>query len=122
MCFFINNSHKNKIFMQERPNFLVVCGKNKQRSRTAESIFKNDNRFAIRSVGVSPKSNRKINEKDIEWADLILVMENDHKQKIKKLYSHVEIPTIEVLNIPDEYEYMDEELIEILNEKIEVFI
>ena len=108
--------------MKERPNFLVVCGKNKKRSRTAEFIFKNDNRFAVRSVGVSPKSNRKITEKDIEWADLILVMENDHKQKIKKLYSHLDIPTIKTLNIPDEYEYMDEELIEILTEKINIFL
>ncbi|WP_291725333.1 low molecular weight protein tyrosine phosphatase family protein [Bernardetia sp.] len=108
--------------MKERPNFLVVCGKNKKRSRTAEFIFKNDNRFAVRSVGVSPKSNRKITEKDVEWANLILVMEKDQKQKIKKLYSHLEIPTIEVLHIPDEYEYMDEELIEILTEKIEVFL
>ncbi|AFM02821.1 putative protein tyrosine phosphatase [Bernardetia litoralis DSM 6794] len=108
--------------MQERPKFLVVCGKNKKRSRTAEFIFKNDERFYIRSVGVSPKSNRKITENDINWADLILVMENDHKQKIKKIYSHLEIPTIETLNIPDEYEFMDEELIEILTEKINSFL
>lgn len=105
--------------MQERPKFLVVCGKNKKRSRTAEFIFKNDKRFAIRSVGVSPKSNRKITEKDIEWADLILVMENEHQQKIKKIYSHLEIPKIQVLDIPDEYEFMDEELIDILTEKID---
>ncbi|WP_375560835.1 low molecular weight protein tyrosine phosphatase family protein [Bernardetia sp. OM2101] len=108
--------------MKERAKFLVVCGKNKKRSRTAEFIFKNDERFDIRSVGVSPKSNRKITEKDIEWADLILVMENNHKQKIKKIYSHLEIPTIKVLNIPDEYEFMDEELIEILTEKIDFYL
>ena len=108
--------------MQERPKFLVVCGKNKKRSRTAEFVFKNDYRFNIRSVGVSPKSNRKITEEDIEWADLILVMENDHKQKIKKIYSNLEIPTIKVLNILDVYEFMDEELIEILTEKIEAFL
>lgn len=108
--------------MQERPKFLVVCGKNKKRSRTAEFIFKNDTRFDIRSVGVSPKSNRKITETDIIWADLILVMEKDHQQKIKKIYSHLEIPTIEVLDIPDEYEFMDEELIEILTEKINAFL
>lgn len=108
--------------MQERPNFLVVCGKNKKRSRTAEFIFKNDNRFAIRSVGVNPKSNRKITEKDIEWSDLILVMEKEHQQKIKKLYAYLELPTIEVLDIPDEYEFMDEELIEILTEKINSYI
>jgi len=50
--------------MTERPNILVVCGRNKKRSRTAEYIFKNDNRFNIRSAGLSPKSDRKISEND----------------------------------------------------------
>lgn len=106
-----------KYFM-ERPNVLVVCGKNKKRSRTAEFIFKNDNRFNIRSVGVSPKSERKISENDLNWADLVLVMEKEHKSKIKELYAHLEIPLMQVLDIADEYEFMDDELIQILNEKI----
>lgn len=104
--------------MTERPNILVVCGQNKKRSRTAEHIFKNDNRFSIRSVGVSPKSKRKISENDLNWADLVLVMETEHRSKIWKLYSHLELPTIEILDIPDEYEFMDEELIELLTDKI----
>ena len=104
--------------MTERPNILVVCGQNKKRSRTAEHNFKNDNRFSIRSVGVSPKSKRKISENDLNWADLVLVMETEHRSKIWKLYSHLELPTIEILDIPDEYEFMDEELIELLTDKI----
>jgi len=61
--------------MIERPNILVVCGRNKKRSRTAEHIFKNDDRFSIRSAGLSPKSDRKISKKDLNWADLVFVME-----------------------------------------------
>jgi len=45
-------------------------------------------------------------------------METDHRAKIKELYRHLQLPKIEVLNIPDEYEYLDEGLIEILNDKI----
>ncbi|MCU0438912.1 MAG: protein-tyrosine-phosphatase [Raineya sp.] len=105
-----------------QPHLLVVCGKNKKRSRTAEFIYKNDDRFHIRSVGLSPKSIRKITEKDIEWADVILVMEREQSKHIKDIYNYLEIPTIEVLNIPDEFEFMDEELITILNEKIELMI
>ena len=48
----------------DRPNILVVCGRNKRRSRTAEYIFKNDSRFQIRSVGLSAKSDRELKEKD----------------------------------------------------------
>ncbi|SEI46062.1 Predicted protein tyrosine phosphatase [Dyadobacter sp. SG02] len=105
-----------------RPNFLVICGKNKRRSRTAEYIFKNDQRFNIRSAGLSPQSNRKISEGDLNWADIALVMENDHKSKIRKLYDHLDLPPIQVLDIPDEYEFMDEELIEILTTKINTLL
>ncbi len=104
--------------MTERPNILVVCGRNKKRSRTAEYIFKKDNRFNIRSAGLSPKSDRKISENDLNWADLVFVMETGHRAKIWGLYRHLELPTIEVLNIPDEYEFMNDELIELLTDRI----
>lgn len=76
--------------MPERPNILVVCGRNKKRSRTAEHIFKNDNRFNIRSAGISPKSDRKISENDLKWADLVFVMETSHRAKIRELYRHLD--------------------------------
>ena len=100
--------------MIERPNILIVCGRNKKRSRTAEHIFKNDDRFKVRSVGLSPKSDRKISENDLNWADLVFVMETEQRAKILELYRHLELPNIEVLHIPDEYEFMDEELVEML--------
>ena len=101
------------------PHLLVICGKNKKRSRTAEQIFKNDSRYDIRSAGVSPKSVRKISENDLAWADLVLVMESAHRTKINDLYRHLDLPPIQVLHIPDEYEFMDEELIDILTDKVE---
>lgn len=104
--------------MTERPNILVVCGRNKKRSRTAEYIFKNDDRFNIRSAGLSPKSDRKISENDLNWADLVFVMETGQRTKIWALYRHLELPTIEVLNIPDDYEFMNDELVEILTDRI----
>lgn len=104
--------------MTERPNILVICGRNKKRSRTAEYIFKNDDRFHIRSAGLSPKSDRKISEKDLNWAHLVFVMETEQRAKIRELYRHLELPEIEVLHIPDDYEFMDEELIDMLPDRI----
>jgi protein-tyrosine phosphatase len=104
--------------MTNRPNILVVCGRNKKRSRTAEHIFKNDCRFNIRSVGLSPKSDRKISENDLNWADLVFVMETEQRSKICSLYMHLEIPTVEILHIPDDYEFMDKELVEMLTDRI----
>ncbi len=102
-----------------KPNILVVCGKNKRRSRTAENIFKNDARFKIRSAGLSPKSDRKITANDLLWANLVLVMERNHKTKIKEVFSYLKLPQIEVLFIPDIYELMDENLIKLLHGKME---
>lgn len=104
--------------MTYRPNILVVCGRNKKRSRTAEHIFKNDSRFNIRSAGLSPKSNRRISENDLNWADLVFVMETGQKAKVREIYRHLELPKIEILNIPDEYEFMNEELVGLLAEKL----
>jgi len=105
--------------MTERPNILVVCGRNKKRSRTAEHIFKNDNRFNIRSAGLSPKSDRKISENDLNWADLVFVMEHEQRSKIRELYRHLDLPKIDVLNISDDYEFMNLELVEMLTERID---
>ena len=104
--------------MTERPNILVVCGRNKKRSRTAEFIFKNDNRFNVRSAGLSPKSDRKISESDLNWADLVFVMEAEQRAKIREIYRHIELPKIEILDIADDYEFMNEELVEMLTERI----
>jgi protein-tyrosine phosphatase len=102
----------------ERPHLLVLCGRNKKRSRTAEFIFKNDDRFSIRSAGLSPKSNRKVNENDLRWADLVLVMEQKHRGKLTEMFNQHPLPPIEVLDIPDAFEFLDLALIELLGEKI----
>jgi protein-tyrosine phosphatase len=104
--------------MIDRPNILFVCGRNKRRSRTAEYIFKNDSRINIRSAGLSEKSERLISEKDVLWSDLILVMEDKHKTRIRKLYRHLSLSPIEVLDISDDYDYLDQELIDILENKV----
>jgi predicted protein tyrosine phosphatase len=102
----------------DKPNILIVCGRNKRRSRTAEYIFKNDSRFNIRSAGLSEKSERLLSEKDVVWSDLILAMEDKHRARIRELYRDLNLPHIEVLDISDDYEYLDQALIELLEEKI----
>ena len=106
----------NKV--RETPNILVVCGRNKRRSKTAESIFRKEREFKIQSAGLSPKSPSQINETKINWADAKLVMEDGHKARISDQYRHLDLPSIYVLHIEDEYEFMQSELVEILEERI----
>jgi protein-tyrosine phosphatase len=102
----------------DRPKILVICGRNKRRSRTAEYIFKNDSRFQIRSAGLSPQSDVQLNEKLINWADIIFVMDNQQRKRIQIQYRSLEISEIHSLNIADEYEYLDSSLVTMLTTKI----
>jgi predicted protein tyrosine phosphatase len=102
-----------------RLNILFVCSKNKWRSPTAETIYRYDKRLNVRSAGTSTSAKKCISEKDINWADLILVMENEHKKRIINQYNHHELPKIIVLDIPDEYEYMERELIANIKTSVE---
>ncbi len=63
-------------------NLLFVCSQNKWRSPTAEANYRNDSRVNVRSAGTSSSARKRISEKDLDWADLILVMENRHKKAI----------------------------------------
>lgn len=106
------------IHNDDSPMVLVVCGKNKRRSKTAEKLFCNDQRIHILSAGLSEKSQRKLTLSDIGNADIIIVMEHEHKQRIRTMYRSDTIAPIEVLGIDDVYEYMDDELIELLESGI----
>ena len=101
---------------------LFVCGMNKRRSPTAEKIYQGDERVSVRSAGVSDSGRQKLTEKNIAWADLILVMEKKYKQRIRDRFRGMSLPQIEVLEIPDTYEYMDEELIELIKASTEPYL
>ena len=102
---------------------LFVCGMNKKRSLTAQKIYNNDPRVEVRSAGVSPSSKTKLTEAHIEWADLILVMEKKHKERITEIFKgRKKFPKIESLEIPDEYEYMDDELVQIIKISTESYL
>lgn len=96
-------------------NFLFICSRNQWRSPTAERVFAVGYGVKTRSAGTSRHAKHTISKQDIAWADLIFVMEHKHKQNIKEKFPQsLQHKKIVVLDIPDEYQYMDEELIEIL--------
>lgn len=104
-------------------NVLFVCSRNEWRSRTAETIFKNDNQFQVRSAGTSKTARIYINQGLINWADLIFVMEDHHKKRLKELFRKaIQQKEIIVLDIPDEYKYMDEELIKELQDTVYYYL
>ncbi len=106
----------------KKPKILFVCGRNKWRSPTAQNIYRNDPRIEVRPAGTSEKSPHQISSLDILWADLILVMENKYKSRISRLFRNTHLPPIKSLDIPDEYQYMNKELIELIKSSVEPHI
>lgn len=105
------------------PNLLFVCSENKLRSATAETYFANFDNVSTIGCGTNKDAATTISGDLIEWADLVFAMEKPHRNKLRKKYkellSHTKLIT---LDIPDHYDYMDSELIKILDRKVAKFV
>ena len=103
----------------ERRNVLFVCSKNQWRSPTAEAIWRKHPLLSVRSAGTSSNARRKVSVEDIRWADVIFVMEEKHRSRLlAEFTTTVEHKPVHVLDIPDEYKYMDPELVEQLRRSV----
>ena len=102
---------------------LFLCSRNQWRSPTAETVYQNDPRVEVRSAGVSASARRKVTQKLLLWADLVLVMEPKHKRRVREQFSGIaDDVRIEVLDIPDDYEFMDPELVGLIKQRVEPWI
>jgi predicted protein tyrosine phosphatase len=94
---------------------LFICSQNKLRSPTAEQVFSMDKRLEVRSAGLDEDAIHALSSDDLKWADIIFVMEKSHQNKLSKKYKEfVQGKRVINLNIPDEYDFMDSTLIELL--------
>jgi predicted protein tyrosine phosphatase len=104
-------------------NILFVCSRNQWRSPTAEAIYKNSQEHQVQSAGTEPSARIKITEKLINWADVIFVMEKKHRERIEQRFSSiVDEKELIVLDIPDEYQFMDEELVDLIKISVSPYL
>lgn len=100
-------------------NVLFICSRNQWRSPTAEQVWRRHPLVSARSAGTSPNARHTVSGDDIEWADVILVMEEKHKSRLVAEFTRMlDSKPIHVLDIPDEYKYMDPELVEELERSV----
>ena len=79
--------------------------------------------MSVRSAGTSPNAQRKVSADDIRWAEVIFVMEEKHKSRLVAEFSRLlDGKAIHVLDIPDEYKYMDPELVEQLERSVSAIL
>ena len=99
----------------ERLNLLFVCSRNQWRSPTGEQVWRRHPRVTVRSAGTSASARRVVSADDLAWADVVLVMEDKHKSRLLAEYRALLLhKPLHVLDIPDDYKYMDPELVELL--------
>ena len=100
--------------------FLFVCSQNRLRSPTAEQIFACRDDIEVSSVGTNHDAENPLGDELIEWADVIVAMEGQHRTKIQRHFgAALKSKRIVVLDIPDDYTFMDETLIGLLKSKMQ---
>jgi predicted protein tyrosine phosphatase len=96
-------------------NVLFICNQNQNRSKTAEDIFKH--KFDTKSSGLY--NEKPVTEKQMSWADTIMVMEDIQRTEISKRFPQYYMEKrILSLDIPDIYTFNQPELIKILKSKV----
>jgi len=100
-------------------HILFVCSQNRLRSPTAEKVFSEWPGVETMSAGVNNDAETPVSLDLIEWADVIAVMEDMHKEKLNRRFgAHLADKRVIVLGIPDRFVYMQPELVKLLKTKV----
>ena len=90
---------------------LFICNQNKNRSVTAEKVFRE--KYDTRSAGLY--NEKPVTEEELEWADLVVVMEDGQRSEIGKRFPKQYMKKqIVSLDIEDVYKCDDPKLVELL--------
>ena len=120
MSFGLNNLFSGLLIMKR---ILFICSQNRLRSPTAENIYENFKTVEVKSAGLDSDAAIRVTKELVEWAGYIFVMEKSHQNKLlKKFREQAKKKRVICLNIPDEYDYMDPELIRLLKVKINRYL
>lgn len=98
---------------------LFVCTANKLRSPTAEHVFASWPDVETDSAGLARTAETPLSPEQIEWADVIFVMEKAHRNKLSQQFRrHLKGKRVICLDIPDDYGYLDPDLVRLLKTKV----
>ena len=74
--------------------------------------------LGVASAGLNNDAENPTTPELVAWADVIFVMERAHRNKLQKRFKKHLRARVICLDIPDEYEFMDEGLVRLLNAKV----
>ncbi|MGD1927258.1 MAG: low molecular weight protein tyrosine phosphatase family protein [Paracoccaceae bacterium] len=97
---------------------LFICGKARSRSPTAAQIFADWSGLRTDFGGISNDADDALSTDQIDWADVIMVMERRHQTRLNDRFGRILAgKKVLVLDIRDRFSFMDRELIEELMDK-----
>src|SRR5262245_1728908 len=98
---------------------LFVCSQNRLRSPTAEQVFASWEGVEVASAGLNNDAENVVGPELLDWAQIIFVMEKVHRNKLRKQYGrYLNGKRIVCLDIPDEFDFMDPELVALLKARV----
>ena len=104
-------------------NALFICSGNKLRSPTAEQIFASWPNVETDSAGLKNDADVRLSPEQLEWADIIFVMEKRHRSTLSKRFrKFLKGKRLVCLDIPDNYKFMEPALIRLLETKAGRFL
>ena len=94
---------------------LFLCSRNRLRSPTAEQVFGAWPDLEVDSAGLADDAEVVLTSEQLDWADLIVVMEAGHRHRLQARHrSRLKGKRVVCLDIPDRYDFMQPELVALL--------
>lgn len=100
-------------------NLLFICGKARKRSPTAARIAAETLGVETDFAGLGADADERVTPEHLDWADIVAVMEKAHIARLKRqLAVHLQGKRLVCLDIPDDYEFMQPELVALIKRKL----
>ena len=104
-------------------HLLFICSQNRWRSLTAERLFDGHLHYEARSAGTEAGARVRVTAGHLGWAEAVFVMERRHADRLREKFAdELRGKTLVVLRIPDDYSFQDSRLINLLREKLMMYL
>lgn len=103
--------------------YLLVCSQNRLRSPTAEQVFARWPGIETDSAGLGADADVPLSPEQLDWAEIVFVMEKKHRARLSTGFKrHLNGKRVICLDIPDEYTFMQSELVTLLEARAGRFL
>lgn len=102
---------------------LFVCHLNRVRSATAERLFCKRPDLEVRSAGTSSDALVRVNARMLEWADVVITMDDSQRLALEEMFPrHAALTRVVCLQIPDDFTFLQPELVALLETRVAALV